>query len=130
MGGSASRRRTFSRPLPDQSLARIRPRTSTLSEPPACTVIVPEPVLMSISTGPLTFRLRSNEPSTRATAGTAQATAIAMQTSNPTLTNSAGFISPPTLFRRKVDRSEEHTSELQSHLNLVCRLLLEKKKKS
>src|SRR5260370_30412012 len=27
-------------------------------------------------------------------------------------------------------RSEEHTSELQSHLNLVCRLLLEKKKKS
>src|SRR5690242_21077595 len=29
---------------------------------------------------------------------------------------------PPT-------RSEEHTSELQSHVNLVCRLLLEKKKK-
>src|SRR5260370_8798664 len=31
--------------------------------------------------------------------------------------------------RKLVDRSEEHTSELQSHLNLVCRLLLEKKKK-
>src|SRR5260370_20639539 len=29
-----------------------------------------------------------------------------------------------------VGRSEEHTSELQSHLNLVCRLLLEKKKKT
>src|SRR5260370_9001383 len=29
---------------------------------------------------------------------------------------------------KKVVRSEEHTSELQSHLNLVCRLLLEKKK--
>src|SRR5260370_14144218 len=28
-----------------------------------------------------------------------------------------------------LSRSEEHTSELQSHLNLVCRLLLEKKKK-
>ena len=28
------------------------------------------------------------------------------------------------------DRSEEHTSELQSHYDLVCRLLLEKKKKS
>src|SRR5260370_15810625 len=27
------------------------------------------------------------------------------------------------------ERSEEHTSELQSHLNLVCRLLLEKKKR-
>src|SRR5260370_10512062 len=30
-------------------------------------------------------------------------------------------------FWRRLDRSEEHTSELQSHLNLVCRLLLEKK---
>src|SRR5260370_14620782 len=29
---------------------------------------------------------------------------------------------------RVESRSEEHTSELQSHLNLVCRLLLEKKK--
>src|SRR5690242_21093914 len=29
----------------------------------------------------------------------------------------------------KTGRSEEHTSELQSHVNLVCRLLLEKKKK-
>src|SRR5260370_9684356 len=31
--------------------------------------------------------------------------------------------------RQRTGRSEEHTSELQSHLNLVCRLLLEKKKK-
>src|SRR5438477_7663046 len=31
--------------------------------------------------------------------------------------------------RRASARSEEHTSELQSHVNLVCRLLLEKKKK-
>src|SRR5260370_26035305 len=30
--------------------------------------------------------------------------------------------------RIRINRSEEHTSELQSHLNLVCRLLLEKKK--
>src|SRR5256885_8329893 len=29
---------------------------------------------------------------------------------------------------RQIDRSEEHTSELQSPCNLVCRLLLEKKK--
>src|SRR2546426_2517238 len=29
----------------------------------------------------------------------------------------------------EIDRSEEHTSELQSPCNLVCRLLLEKKKK-
>src|SRR5260370_23635624 len=33
----------------------------------------------------------------------------------------------PTIRNR---RSEEHTSELQSHLNLVCRLLLEKKTNS
>src|SRR5260370_31508749 len=32
------------------------------------------------------------------------------------------------LRNRRGGRSEEHTSELQSHLNIVCRLLLEKKK--
>src|SRR5438477_9562551 len=31
--------------------------------------------------------------------------------------------------RLRAHRSEEHTSELQSHVNLVCRLLLEKKKR-
>src|SRR5207237_8919353 len=36
---------------------------------------------------------------------------------------------PPTADSSPKERSEEHTSELQSHLNLVCRLLLEKKKK-
>src|SRR2546422_8153642 len=30
----------------------------------------------------------------------------------------------------RINRSEEHTSELQSRLHLVCRLLLEKKKKN
>src|SRR3989475_2212783 len=34
-----------------------------------------------------------------------------------------------TDFLDKLQRSEEHTSELQSQSNLVCRLLLEKKKK-
>src|SRR5260370_23191970 len=34
----------------------------------------------------------------------------------------------PVSLRVNPPRSEEHTSELQSHLNLVCRLLLEKKK--
>src|SRR5687768_17978681 len=33
------------------------------------------------------------------------------------------------LIRDVLERSEEHTSELQSRLHLVCRLLLEKKKK-
>src|SRR5205807_6939203 len=35
----------------------------------------------------------------------------------------------PEILRKREDRSEEHTSELQSPCNLVCRLLLEKKKK-
>src|SRR2546426_3703419 len=55
-----------------------------------------------------------------------------------TLSAAAGIIGP-ILFaiivialgylRTGYDRSEEHTSELQSPCNLVCRLLLEKKKK-
>src|SRR5437016_7643425 len=36
----------------------------------------------------------------------------------------------PSRVRQFVCRSEEHTSELQSLTNLVCRLLLEKKKKA
>src|SRR4051812_49662021 len=39
----------------------------------------------------------------------------------------AGLIAAATIL---LARSEEHTSELQSHVNLVCRLLLEKKKQS
>src|SRR6266571_3224768 len=47
-------------------------------------------------------------------------------------TNSALPLSPETASHNRLPpgkhRSEEHTSELQSHVNLVCRLLLEKKK--
>src|SRR5260370_23660294 len=47
----------------------------------------------------------------------------------PSFTMTHEFI--PAWYTRSVSglRSEEHTSELQSHLNLVCRLLLEKKNK-
>src|SRR2546430_10271322 len=38
--------------------------------------------------------------------------------------------SGPNPQKKSARRSEEHTSELQSQSNLVCRLLLEKKKKS
>src|SRR6266480_628224 len=52
---------------------------------------------------------------------------------NPTIQQLADCLGlNPTLDRTQiwdvVIRSEEHTSELQSHVNLVCRLLLEKKK--
>src|SRR6266536_5414304 len=42
----------------------------------------------------------------------------------------SGLGQPPFDPRMMVSRSEEHTSELQSRVDLVCRLLLEKKKKT
>src|SRR5690606_39489147 len=63
--------------------------------------------------------------------------------SGPMALNQAHYALKSNLFRARSDffamtrftsaqdtRSEEHTSELQSRENLVCRLLLEKKKKS
>src|SRR5687768_17797329 len=44
-------------------------------------------------------------------------------------TPSGSVATPVTSVVRKWRRSEEHTSELQSRLHLVCRLLLEKKKR-
>src|SRR5690242_21043263 len=43
--------------------------------------------------------------------------------------DSAGLAMQGTQLTEVDLRSEEHTSELQSHVNLVCRLLLEKKKR-
>src|SRR5256886_13084940 len=51
---------------------------------------------------------------------------ITIPRSTMSLASSGGVISRA---RRTASRSEEHTSELQSQSNLVCRLLLEKKKK-
>src|SRR5258705_7582235 len=45
---------------------------------------------------------------------------------DPTL---SGFMSGNSGYPTRIGRSEEHTSELQSLRHLVCRLLLEKKKK-
>src|SRR5690606_15981768 len=44
-------------------------------------------------------------------------------------TNTSGIGLPILEIRTALERSEEHTSELQSRENLVCRLLLEKKKR-
>src|SRR5256885_9269444 len=44
--------------------------------------------------------------------------------------NTMRFMLAPVKVRGHGPRSEEHTSELQSPCNLVCRLLLEKKKRS
>src|SRR2546422_7725937 len=50
---------------------------------------------------------------------------IAVSTTAPADVDADGAVTLPA----KKLRSEEHTSELQSRLHLVCRLLLEKKKK-
>src|SRR6267142_5560255 len=47
---------------------------------------------------------------------------------SPAARRAARATHPPRHPARRRGRSEEHTSELQSHVNLVCRLLLEKKK--
>ena len=47
---------------------------------------------------------------------------------NGGILTAAGIPSPQSCITSAVARSEEHTSELQSRRNLVCRLLLEKKK--
>src|SRR2546430_9909343 len=49
--------------------------------------------------------------------------------SAPSLTMAAAVDIMSNNIDTPLDRSEEHTSELQSQSNLVCRLLLEKKKK-
>src|SRR5262249_61311118 len=46
-----------------------------------------------------------------------------------TTTKRNSISAPPRVWSRNSIRSEEHTSELQSLTNLVCRLLLEKKKR-
>src|SRR2546421_6750222 len=46
-----------------------------------------------------------------------------------TVLTDASVVIVPALVLAEVDRSEEHTSELQSRSDLVCRLLLEKKKR-
>src|SRR5690242_21336195 len=54
--------------------------------------------------------------------------AAASPSSNPSSTSSpTRYASPTSTGARFGRRSEEHTSELQSHVKLVCRLLLEKK---
>src|SRR5438034_6766684 len=53
------------------------------------------------------------------------------QTTAPTLGPTSVFVASDGRVRAlKENRSEEHTSELQSHSDLVCRLLLEKTKHS
>src|SRR5438270_2659377 len=85
---------------------------------------------------PYTTLFRSSSPSAKCPSAS---TSCASSTRRPArFMQVTGRKSAPSLTEpcpcpereRRVERSEEHTSELQSQSNLVCRLLLEKKKKS
>src|SRR5260370_5501987 len=93
-----------------------------------------------MSCSPIRMRVNSSRatPSVRSTANctTRRRAEVADCTTLPSTASSAHSAAPPSsnpimpALRGSTAnlRSEEHTSELQSHLNLVCRLLLEKKK--
>src|SRR5437773_8118928 len=74
--------------------------------------------------GPL---ICTSAPTGRSTSSIIIATLLSIRSGWPqTLTTPGIYITDRTAAE---SRSEEHTSELQSHHDLVCRLLLEKKKK-
>src|SRR2546429_2628656 len=70
---------------------------------------------------PYTTLFRSREASAPGASTHTNCMAVCPRFTKPCLTPCGTYI---------VARSEEHTSELQSRLHLVCRLLLEKKKKT
>src|SRR5260370_30670462 len=79
---------------------------------------------------PYTTLFRSKPPERLASAFSSRQKVLHPSVSNTRQSTSAKRVNPwskVTSRRAPHLRSEEHTSELQSHLNLVCRLLLEKK---
>src|SRR2546422_6872309 len=81
---------------------------------------------------PSTVKVRNGCPTAAST--TASQTQMLVATTTPSQAPSRSesclrAIERPPSYGEPPSRSEEHTSELQSRLHLVCRLLLEKKKK-
>src|SRR5258706_10021195 len=78
------------------------------------------------------FRSRPTAPASRSSGGIASCRARSTARSACVKSSAAPIASskgrPSSLRSGQLRRSEEHTSELQSLTNLVCRLLLEKKK--
>src|SRR5207237_8334112 len=91
-----------------------------LTRPPPCSTLFPYTTLFR---SPTTRRMAAS-PSSRTSWAAPRTTCPTRRSCSGCATRSAHRCSDPW------PRSEEHTSELQSHLNLVCRLLLEKKKEN
>src|SRR2546426_8956066 len=78
---------------------------------------------------PYTTLFRSGTDRLRSVQAAASAGAVGGPAAAAAIPSARTSTIPPTRLRFPRGRSEEHTSELQSPCNLVCRLLLEKKKK-
>src|SRR2546430_7574290 len=83
---------------------------------------------------PYTTLFRSRDGASEADArqmalDTLNAASFLQLSKRPRSRRGGGYVHDIRVAMRQLIRSEEHTSELQSQSNLVCRLLLEKKKK-
>src|SRR2546430_8126178 len=76
-----------------------------------------------------TYRMLSPNRASRSDRVAAHPAAARVQVATCSTTRGS-LTCPATVLRGTDSRSEEHTSELQSQSNLVCRLLLEKKKQT
>src|SRR5215475_11272057 len=102
--------------------ARRRKAIRTISAAAGAAVIV-----AAVATLPQVASGLLPGPSSPNRVGSASASPSGLTSSKPT-TSSASGRGPGLALSSAGQRSEEHTSELQSRENLVCRLLLEKKK--
>src|SRR5438132_9017161 len=78
---------------------------------------------------PYTTLFRSGSPMSPSRPAFATRTSRSAPRGSTTTGTGSSISSSGITFNGRPARSEEHTSELQSHSDLVCRLLLEKKKK-
>src|SRR6476661_6871291 len=121
-GWGSDRKRGLTVRIPMPALLTSRsmpPRRSHTSSTPAAT---------ARSSRTSRARPRTAGPRPAAADAARSASRLVIATRAPASTRAFAIARPRPLVA-PVTRSEEHTSELQSHLNLVCRLLLEKKKK-
>src|SRR5207237_9854038 len=101
---------------------------SLLPPPSPVSTVFPYTTLFRSPFPPVVFTQLSRSCDSRiARSRRAVAISVVHCTSSPGSRSNTTWSGLSGLETRAFHRSEEHTSELQSHLNLVCRLLLEKK---
>src|SRR5260370_26783207 len=104
---------------------------ATAAASTAISAVVPRPYLSRAADRPvITHGIQSGDVSVDSAVIWARADRPARMLAEVATTDSFKTIHRAVFVDALPERSEEHTSELQSHLNLVCRLLLEKKKPS